>query len=170
MLGNLLRGSAMKIPYQDPDRDCCNSPGQAGSSVRIHARSSIPEGSTTLEASRPDWQKVWKRFEFLMFRAEPRCRQPRCCVGGHRETAAWLIPPPSLLESQGGTLLPVYYVSPYQFVICMRWYTRAPTHTRTEHFENINLRNRMEHNGTRQTTRRSFNIPLTFVCKNLKWP
>ena len=35
----------------------------------------------------------------------------------------------------GGTLLPVYYVSPYQFVTCMRWHTRVPTHTRTEHIE-----------------------------------
>ena len=55
----------------------------------------------------------------------------------------------------GGTLLPVYYVPPYQFVTCMRWHTRVPTHTRTEHlYQKMNLRNGIEQNATRQTTRR----------------
>ena len=56
---------------------------------------------------------------------------------------------PTIIPSgiPGGTLLPVYYVSPYRFVIRVRWYTRAPTHTRAKRVcikPNMNLRSGME--------------------------
>ena len=82
-------------------------------------------------------------------------RQPRSCADDHCETATWLSPTIIPSGIPGGILLPVYYVSPYQFVTCMRWHTRVPTHTRTEHlYQKMNLRNGIEQNATRQTTRR----------------
>ena len=68
-LGSLARKPSSKIPDRNLDRRFPNSPGQGENFLQIHAREPISKGSTALEVSNPDWTKVQKAFEFLMFSA-----------------------------------------------------------------------------------------------------